>query len=138
MSSRWGRVRAGATALTVVLSIAVVVFLVIAAIALTVGFVWGAVFGGGGTPVGEPPDAAFEVEDANGAVTITHAGGDAIDATDVVIEVDEVSHGQWADHGGDEIDDGDSITIDDIEAGSDVRLQWVSEDGASVLHEEAV
>ncbi|WP_254862765.1 hypothetical protein [Halovivax gelatinilyticus] len=138
MSSRLARIRAAATALGVVLTIAFVVFSVIAIAGLTVGYVWGTVFSGGDSGP-ETPTIEFETAYDDGEVLLTHAGGDEADPTNVVIEIDGTNRGTWADFGDEAtVTEGESIVVDDVERGESLTIWWVSGLEPFVLEETTI
>ncbi|WP_226043356.1 type IV pilin N-terminal domain-containing protein [Natrinema sp. DC36] len=68
----------------------------------------------------DTPDVAFSFSQTRGLTTITHDGGDALDADSVTIETDGGSQ-VWADSG--RVDKGDSRTV----SGSGVRVLYEGE-----------
>ena len=86
----------------------------------------------------------FDFQDTEN-VTVTHEGGDTLDASEITIEfdddgVDSVEGSEWADN--DEISAGDSADVAaiensneslDAESGSTVRVIFVSGDSSSTI-----
>lgn len=139
MSDRVSRARAAFTSLLVVFVVAVGFMLLVAALILGIGSALGILFGGEGT-LDEGPDATFDVVVAGNDVTITHEDGDAIAADELFVFVDREPRGTWADRDGtdDTVEPGDSITVEGVGAGDEVRLEWVGEDRSRLLLSETV
>ncbi len=139
MSSGLARLRAALTALGVVLAIAIVVFLLFAILGMSVGYVWGTIFTGGGDPATDPPEIEFETTLEDGSLVVTHDGGDTVDPADLELEIDGDDRGTWAQHGGSgTVAEGESITIDGVAAGDEFTIRWESGGESFVLHQETV
>ena len=138
MSTRLARLRAGGTALGVVIAIAVVLFLAIAIAALTVGYVWGTVFVDDASGP-DPPTVEFDTALEDETLTIEHAGGDTLDPAEVVITIDGTDRGTWAEYGGSgTVAEGSVIEVDAVETGDDLEIRWVSGAEAGILYEETI
>ena len=80
--------------------------------------------------VGEPPDADWTIERVDeGHVDIIHAGGEPVDASELVVSVAGVERGPGR---SDEITDGEALRVP-ARAGQDVRLYWVAARDERVL-----
>jgi len=89
---------------------------------------------GGGDGDSTPPQVAFEFEhdlDA-GTVTITHAGGDPIDPSnlELVYETDDPRALSWADRTGGQVEAGSSVSfpITEADQGGQLLVRWLGED----------
>lgn len=77
-------------------------------------------------PAGEtPPQGSFHVTDGD-SVMITRDVGPPVEATHLQIRVNGNPRGTWSDHanGSSTVEVGDSITVDDVDAGDAVSLYW--------------
>jgi FlaG/FlaF family flagellin (archaellin) len=123
------------------LVVAGVVFVGLAVIAFVVFVILSAVIGSFVLGMGSqadvaPPSATFDVEydDATEELTITHAGGDSLDADRVTVEVDDRTV-DWEESDGD-IVSGDELTVDDVAVGAEIRVVWTFDDEQQVLYQE--
>jgi len=72
----------------------------------------------------QPPDANWTIERVGvGDVNVTHAGGDPVDASDLVVSVAGVERGPGR---SDVLTEGESITVP-ARSGQEVKLYWVGE-----------
>jgi hypothetical protein len=77
-----------------------------------------------------PPSASFSVEMTGGEVTVLHDGGDAVDASNLTIEVD----GESAATGFlGTVAPGDSVTLVDVPSDAEVSVTWYDGDESLVL-----
>lgn len=93
-----------------------------------------AIYGGGADTSG-PPSAAFDVqtiERSDGvAANVTHAGGEAVDPSTLVVEVNGEPRGTWAELGGEGLDivaPGYRLLLGNVSTGDTVAVVWVSEE----------
>lgn len=105
-------------AIPVLILVAVVVLLVLSAVLGT--FVLGV-----GSQQHAVPQASFEFDNGAGGLTITHAGGDDVDADAVEVFVGGERRGTWADLADvRQIGPGSQLRVDDVGSGDRVRLVW--------------
>lgn len=114
-----------------IVAVTALVFVVVLLAAVLGSFVLGV-----GGDVSSPPQAqfTFDYADGSGQVTVTHAGGDSIQADSLVVEVDGDRRGTWADLGGhDTVEAGDTVDVTNVENGDTIRILYLGEEGRSVL-----
>ncbi|GEM_PF-1830883 len=141
MAASLGGLRTAATSLAAVVGVAVVLLLVVAGILLAIGTGIGLVgdflASSGGSTDG-PPEATFDLERTDDGVVLTHAGGEPVPAEELSLEVDGEPAGLWADGGVETVTEGETIVLQDVEAGSLVTVRWTGEAGGVELHAETV
>jgi hypothetical protein len=97
---------------------AVVVLLIVVAVAVLV-------LAGATAPSrepAEPPNATWSIERVDaGHVNVTHAGGEPVDASKLVVAVSRVEHGPGR---SDTLTNGESITVP-ARPGQEVQLFWI-------------
>lgn len=92
------------------------------------------VLGLGGDVPTDAPAANFGYDNQAGSLTVTHEGGDAIDAQQLVILVNGQDRGTWADRGTiATVRAGNEVTVHNLERGDSVRLQYRETDGRTTL-----
>ncbi len=121
-----GKVAVGLVVGGIVLVVGLVLLVVLAAILGS--FVLGMGSSAGGAPPAMTP--AFDYTASNETLRVTHAGGDAVDADDLLIETDGRTVGWTAEDG--TVTAGASTTAE-AAPGSTVRLIWTGGDGRQVL-----
>ncbi|WP_276271656.1 type IV pilin [Haloarcula litorea] len=126
----------------VLILVAVVVGgVVLLALAVIVAAVVGSfVLGVGDASSETTPRVQFEVTTGEGTVTITHAGGDSVDADRLVLSVNEERRGTWGElsDGGAGVEVGDSVELDGVAAGDTVRVRWIGDASEAVLFRTTV
>lgn len=129
------------TAVKVIVGLGIGAFLLLALVAVLVVFaaiVGSFVLGVGSTAdVPVAPQVEFEVEygivDGGPAATVTHDGGDAIDADAVEVRVGDGRAG-WPDDDGD-VTAGDEVTVP-VSPGTTLRVVWLGDDEPAVLFDD--
>lgn len=79
----------------------------------------------------ETPKVQFDFEQTDGSVEITHTGGDAVDASRLVVSVDG-ERTRWSAYAGGTVEAGDSITVS-ATAGDRIRIIYTGDEGETVL-----
>lgn len=108
--------------------------LILAVVGVVAIVVLSAVIGGfvlgTGSSVSTPPEVEFTSSFADGSMTITHDGGESVDPTQLLIVVDGTERGTWRQMAetSDSIQLGDSVTVDAVDPGEEVRVVFVDED----------
>lgn len=92
-----------------------------------------AIYGGGADTAG-PPAAAFDVQTIDRsdgvAANVTHAGGEAVNPTSLVVEVNGEPRGTWTELGGEGADivaPDYRLLVGNLTAGDTVAVVWVGE-----------
>ena len=127
------------TAVKVIIGLGVAFFVLVALIVVLV--ILAAVIGtfalGLGSTVDSPPQAQFEVQygtvGGSPAATITHSGGDTIDAETLQVRAGD-RRGEWPDDDG-EVTPGDEITVE-VSPGARLEVVWFGDEGSVVLFSE--
>ena len=124
-------VKSALTALSAVLVVAVVLFLLVATLLVGIGTIVGHVGNLAGSSSGDAPSAEFGVGAIDGEATVVHDGGDEFPADELLIRVDGEDRGTWAEHdgAGEIVTEGDAITIDDVHEGEEVAVLWIGGGG---------
>ncbi|WP_248515312.1 type IV pilin N-terminal domain-containing protein [Salinarchaeum laminariae] len=111
-------------------SVGIGVLLLVTILGLTAAsYAWGA--NDPGDPVA---DFTVETIDRDGGVAanITHAGGDSVSPTSIVIEVDGERRGTWGELGGEGpgiVSLGNQLVLSDVTTGDRIVIYWTGGDG---------
>lgn len=124
------------TPIQIVLVLGVVVVIFVGLVAATVvgaAVVGTFVLGVGNQASSDVPQVSFTTDSANGQVTITHAGGDPIDPTRLLVRVDG-SESTWATLAGtaDPVEAGDEISVE-ADSGTEVVVVYDGPEGQRTL-----
>jgi len=111
-------------------ALAVVGLIVLAVVAVVLLAVIGSFVLGMGESVETTPTATFSVTTADGVITVTHSGGDTIDADSLVVRVDGRTV-DWSDPD-ETVSRGDSVTIESVSSGQ-LRVIYYESGGQSVV-----
>ena len=132
-------VKSAVTAMSVVLVVAVVLFLLVATLLVGIGSIVGHVGNLAGSS-GEATQTEFGMGAVDGEATLVHEGGADYPADELLVTVDEEERGTWADHdgAGETVSEGDAITVDDVDDGDEVAIFRLDDGGAVELFSERV
>lgn len=102
--------------------IPVVLVLVVILAAVVGSFVLGL---GGGAEAAPTMNMDYEYQPAADSLTVTHAGGDTLEAGSVEVVVNGQPVGTWAQFGGPgDVTVGDSMRVPNVDDGDTVQLVW--------------
>ena len=136
MASRAAKVRAGLTAIGVVLGITFLIVVAFFVIAMGVNIVGNALVGGDDTGTAEAPDIEFETTLENETVVVRHAGGPATDASAIAFALNGDDRGTWEDQSTNEtgeIDDGDTVTLYGVTPDDELAIRWTDGESSELL-----
>jgi len=81
------------------------------------------------------PAVSFGVDATADGAVITHEGGDTIDSSKLVVLVDGEERGTWAElaDSSEPVTATDELTVEDVEAGDELTIEWRDGDEMAVL-----
>jgi hypothetical protein len=92
----------------------------------------------GESEVTRAPNAQFQFDydDSSRELTVTHAGGDTIDANNLLVQRVSQQPRSWAQLGGaGEVTAGDRVVLTDVSSSYRVAVIWQSGDNSAILSE---